>query len=179
MPAKYPLTMRILHWSMALIILGMVWAGWTMVSLNDRVPAKFDLFYPWHKSFGMLILILVLVRLATRLRASTPPLPEGLAPWEARTAKIGHTALYVLMLVVPCMGYAMSSSFTQSDGVFFFGINLPELLPKNDARFAVFQALHRYLAYTLLILVILHVAGALKHRFLDKDRANDVLSRMT
>ncbi len=176
---KYPLAMRILHWTMALIILGMIWAGWTMVSLDDQVPAKFAVFYPWHKSFGMLILILVVVRLATRLRALTPPLPGGLAPWEARMAKICHVSLYVLMILVPCMGYAMSSSFTQSDGVFFFGVNLPELLPKNDARFEVFQALHRYLAYTLLTLVVLHVAGALKHRFLDKDRGNDVLSRMT
>jgi len=173
--------MRILHWTMAVIILGMIWAGWTMVSMDDRTPSKFDVFYPWHKSFGMLILLLVLVRLATRWRAGAalPPLPNGLAPGEARAAKIGHTALYVLMIVVPCMGYAMSSSFTQSDGVFFFGVNLPELLPKNDARFEVFQALHRYLAYTLLGLVTLHVAGALKHRFLEKDRANDVLSRMT
>ena len=179
MPVKYPLALRILHWSMALIILGMICAGWTMVSLDDRVPAKFELFYPWHKSFGMLILMLVLVRLATRLRAATPSLPEGLAAWEARAAKIGHIALYTLMILVPLMGYSMSSSFTQSDGVFFFGVNLPELLPKNDARFAVFKALHRYLAYTLLTLVVLHVAGALKHRFLDKDRANDVLSRMT
>jgi cytochrome b561 len=63
--------------------------------------------------------------------------------------------------------------------VFFFGVNLPELLPKNDAQFAVFQALHRYLAYTLLALVVLHVLGALKHRFLETDRSNDVLSRMT
>ena len=179
MPLKYPRALRILHWSMALIILGMIGVGLTMVSLDDRVPAKFDLLYPWHKSFGMLILILVLVRLTTRLRASTPPLPEGLAAWEARAAKLGHIALYVLMVLVPCMGYAMSSSYTQSDGVFFFGVNLPELLPKNDARFAVFQALHRYMAYTLLTLVVLHVAGALKHRFLDKDPANDVLSRMT
>ena len=64
-------------------------------------------------------------------------------------------------------------------GVFFFGVNLPEVLPKNDARFAVFQVLQRYLAYTLLVLIVLHVAGALKHRFVDEDRANDVLSRMT
>ncbi len=179
MPMKYPLVLRTLHWSMALTILGMIWAGWTMVSLDDHAPAKFAVFYPWHKSFGMLILLLLFIRLTTRLRTSTPPLPEGLAPWEARAAKIGHIALYVLMLLVPLMGYSMSSSFTQSDGVFFFGVNLPELLPKNDARFAVFQTLHRYLAYTLLTLVVLHVAGALKHRFLDKDRANDVLSRMT
>jgi cytochrome b561 len=55
---------------------------------------------------------------------------------------------------------------------------MTELLPKNDARFAVFQALHRYLAYTLLALVVLHILGALKHRFLGKSRDNDVLSRM-
>ena len=176
---KYPLAMRILHWSMAVIILGLIAAGWSMVSPDGQTPSKFDFLYPWHKSFGMLILILILVRLATRWRARVPELPQGLAPWEARAAKIGHTALYALMIVVPCMGYSMSSSFTQSDGVFFFGVNLPELLPKNDARFEVFQALHRYLAYTLLALVVLHVAGALKHRFLDKDRGNDVLSRMT
>ncbi len=176
---KYPVTMRILHWIMAVIILGMVWAGWTMVSMDDHVPAKFDVFYPWHKSFGMLILILVLVRLATRLRASIPPLPAGLTSWEAKLSKMAHVGLYTLMVLVPCMGYAMSSSYTQSDGVFFFGVNLPELLPKNDARFEVFQALHKYLAFTLLALIVLHVVGALKHRFLDKNRGNDVLSRMT
>ena len=171
--------MRILHWSMAVIILGMIWAGWAMVSADERVPSKFDWLYPWHKSFGMLILLLILVRIATRLRSSVPALPKGLAPWELRAAKIGHIALYALMVLVPCMGYSMSSTFTQSDGVFFFGVNLPELLPKNDAQFAVFQALHRYLAYTLLALVIVHIAGALKHRFLETDRNNDVLSRMT
>ena len=176
---KYPLTMRILHWTMAVIILGLIAAGWSMVSPDGQTPSRFDFLYPWHKSFGMLILLLVMVRMVTRWRARVPELPAGLSPWEARAAKIGHTALYTLMVVVPCMGYSMSSSYTQSDGVPFFGLDLPELLPKNDARFEVFQALHRYLAYTLLVLVVLHVAGALKHRFLDKDRGNDVLSRMT
>jgi len=80
--------------------------------------------------------------------------------------------------VVPLMGYSMSSTFTMSDGVFFFGTNLPELLPKNDAWFVVFQWLHKVLAYTLLVLVTLHVIGALKHRFLDRDARNDVLPRM-
>jgi cytochrome b561 len=176
---KYPRPLRILHWTMAVIILGMIWAGWTMVPMDDNTPSKFDLFYPWHKSFGMLLLILVLVRLAIRLQASLPPLPNTLSSWERAAAKTGHIALYTLMVVVPCMGYSMSSSFTQSDGVYFFGVNLPEILPKNDARFEVFQALHKYLAYTLLCLIVIHVTGALKHRFLDKDPANDVLSRMT
>ena len=76
------------------------------------------------------------------------------------------------------MGYSMSSTFTMSDGVFFFGVNLPELLPKNDDWFVVFQLLHKVFAYTLLALIVLHIAGALKHRFYDKDPRNDVLRRM-
>lgn len=83
-----------------------------------------------------------------------------------------------MLLIVPLMGYAMSSSYIQSSGVPFFGIHLPELLPKNDDRFRVFQFLHKTLAYSLLALIALHVVGALKHRFLDKDRRTDVLPRM-
>jgi cytochrome b561 len=90
-----------------------------------------------------------------------------------------HRAMYVLLIIVPLMGYSMSSTFTQSDGVpfFFFG-QLPELLPKNDRWFEVFQLLHRVLAYALLALLVLHVAGVLKHRFMDKDVDADVLRRM-
>jgi cytochrome b561 len=142
------------------------------------VPIKFDWLYPYHKSFGMLVLLLVLVRLAVRRSARLPGLPRSLPPWERRMAKVAHVALYTLMILVPLMGYSLSSSFTQSDGVYFFGVNLPELLPKNDARFAVFDWLHAILAYTLLALIILHVLGALKHRFVDREKDADVLARM-
>jgi cytochrome b561 len=108
-----------------------------------------------------------------------PGPPAALRPWERTLSVLAHRALYVLLVAVPLMGYAMSSSFTQSDGVpfFFFG-HVPELLPKNDRWFEVFQLLHRLLAYTLLALLVLHVAGALKHRFLDRDPQADVLRRM-
>jgi cytochrome b561 len=175
---KYPKSMRILHWTMAAIILGQICIGWAMVSMDDATPAKYDSFYPLHKSIGLLVFMLVAVRLVTRIRSDVPPLPSGLASWEAKAAKLGHFALYTLMIVVPLMGYSMSSSYTQSDGVTFFGIPVPELLPKNDDRFEVFKTLHRWLAYTLLGLIALHVLGALKHRFLDRNRENDVLSRM-
>ena len=82
------------------------------------------------------------------------------------------------MIAVPCMRYSLSSSYTQSDSVFFFGFNLPELPPKNDPRYEVFRVLHRWLAYTLLVAVALHAAGAVTHRFFERDRGNDVLSRM-
>jgi cytochrome b561 len=82
-------------------------------------------------------------------------------------------------LLVPLMGYLLSSTFTESDGVpFFFISRLPDFVPKNDAAFAVFQTLHKYSAYTLLACIVFHVAGALKHRFHDKGGETDVLPRM-
>jgi len=177
---KYPLSMRILHWVRAALIFGLIWAGWTMTRLADEVPAKFAIFYPNHKQFGILVLLLGVIHLVIRWRrrGSLPEIPVGLAPWEAKLSHFVHRAIMVLLILVPLMGYCMSSSFTQSDGVPFFVGNLPELLPKNDAAFAWFQLIHKIAAYTLLGLVALHIAGALKHRFLDRRGDTDVLRRM-
>jgi cytochrome b561 len=176
---KYPLVMRFFHWTMATIIVGLAFAGLCMVSLPDKDPLKFPVFYPWHKSFGLLIFILVGLRLMARLRASIPGFPAGLSPIEVATAQFTHGTLYVLMVFVPFMGYAMSSTYTESGGDFLFGIPLPQFLPKNDNYSNAFMYCHRYSAYTLLGLAGFHVLGVLKHRYLDKNRANDVLSRMT
>src|SRR5204863_6109258 len=138
----------------------------------------FDVLYPLHKEFGVLVFLVALTQLLIRSHSTLPALPPGLARWEVILSKTVHRSMLVLMIVVPLMGYSMSSSFTQSDGVPFFFTELPELLPKNDDAFAVFQALHKYLAFTLLGLIVLHVAGVLKHRFLDKGGETDVLPRM-
>lgn len=176
---RYPTSLRILHWTRALIISGQLWAGWHMTSLADEVASKYEFYYPWHKCFGVLAFMLVLVQIAIRMR--TPSLPKPLAtlaPYERVLSNLVQRTMYVLIVLVPLMGYSMSSTYTQSDGVFFFGYNLPELLPKNDNWFVVFQSLHKILAYTLLVLIVLHIVGALKHRFFDKDPRNDVLRRM-
>ena len=175
---KYSRSMRILHWVMALIIIGLITAGIVMVALPDSDPIKFGVLFPWHKSFGMLVLFLVVARILIRLRSVIPALPGTISPLEARTSGAVHVVLYALMVLVPLTGYSMSSVFTQSDGVNFFGTFLPELLPKNDAWFSVLEELHHVLAFTLLGLLSLHVAGVLKHRFFDRDRNADVLSRM-
>jgi cytochrome b561 len=176
---KYPAGMRALHWLRALVVIGTLTVGLVMVNLPDNLPAKFELLYPNHKQFGLLAFLLGLAQLVLRSRSRVPEPPAGLKPWERKLSTLAHRAFYVLLIVVPLMGYSMSSTFTQSDGVpfFFFG-QLPELLPKNDRWFEVFQLLHRIFAYTLLALVVLHVAGAFKHRLVDKDAQNDVLRRM-
>ena len=174
---KYPVALRVLHWVRAVLILGLIAAGWTMTSLDDSVTAKFTQLYPLHKSFGLLALLIVLVQLAIRA-VSRLPGPAELPAHERVLSHIVHVAIYALAVIVPLMGYAMSSTFSQSDGVTFFGIHVPELLPKNDAWSSAFALLHKTLAYTLLALVVLHVLGALKHRFFDKNPKADVLPRM-
>jgi cytochrome b561 len=156
----------------------MIWVGWTMTGLDDKDPVKFDTYYPLHKSFGVLIFLLVLVQLALRWLMPVPAPSKALSPLEARVAKMAHVALYGLMLLVPLLGYSRSSTFTDSDGVTLFGLKIPELLGKNDAVSDVLSLLHAIAAYALLALVLLHVAGALKHRFFDRRHEDDPLSRM-
>ncbi|GLU31940.1 cytochrome b/b6 domain-containing protein [Trinickia caryophylli] len=177
-PDKYPFVVRLLHWLRAILIGAQLWTGWHMVRLGDNVATKYDWYYPTHKEFGVLTLLVVLTQLAIRARTAPLSLPSGLPAWEKKSAKTAHRLLYLLAIVVPLMGYSMSSTYTQSDGVPFFIGQLPELLPKNDNWFAVFQWLHRTLAYTLLALIVLHIAGALRHRLFDPDRRNDVLRRI-
>lgn len=175
---KYPLAMRIIHWARAAIILGMIWLGWKMVSLGDNIPQKFEGFYPLHKSFGLVVIILVVLQLTLRTVMPTPVLSTGLSRIEAVAAKIAHVALYGLMILVPVIGYSRSSTFSESDGVTLFGLKIPELLGKNDALSERLSSIHAVLAYTLLAVIAIHVLGALKHRLFDKDKKNDPLSRM-
>lgn len=178
-PVRYNGLMRSVHWLRALVVLGTLAVGLTMVNLPDELPLKFESLYPNHKQFGLLAWVLTWVQLVARRTSVLPALPAALAPWEKTLSRLTHHALYLLLLLVPLMGYCMSSSFTQSDGVpFFFIAHVPELLPKDDAWFERFQWLHRVLAYVLLALSALHVAGAVKHRWLDRNPDADVLQRM-
>ncbi len=175
---KYPIAMRVVHWLRALIILGMIWAGLTMVAMSDDVPAKYALFYPYHKSFGILVFLFAVTQLVLRANGQVPPPSTTLTPMEVILSRWLHRALYALMFAVPLVGYARSSTYSQSDGVYFFGVNLPELLPKDDHVSAILQTTHKYLAYALLAVVIIHVAAALKHRLLDRGEGDDPISRM-
>lgn len=178
-PERYPASLRALHWMRAILVLGLLWAGWYMTGLPEDVSAAYDFYYPWHKTFGLLALPIVLLQMLIRVRTPQLPEPPAALPRHERVlSTFVHRATYVLLVLVPLLGYAMSSSFTESDGVLFFGLHVPELLPKNDDAFRIFQWLHKVLAYSLLGLIVLHVAGALKHRFLDADRRADVLPRM-
>lgn len=175
---RYPAAMRLLHWTRAVLILGLILLGWIMTSVPESTAARFGWFYPVHKEFGVLAFLVGVTALFVRARGAVPHHPAGLARWETSLSTIVQYAMLALAVIVPLMGYAMSSTYSHSDGVPFFIVELPQLLAKNDQASAVFAWLHEKLAYTLLALVVLHVAGVLKHRFLDRGRDTDVLPRM-
>ena len=175
---KYPPAMRTVHWMRALVVIVALTIGLIMVNLPEESIFQFDYLYPTHKQLGIVAFILATVQLMLHRMNVTPSLPQGLPRWERVLSKAVHRLLYALLILVPVMGYCMSSSFTQSDGVPFLFFHVPELLPKNDDLFRVFQAAHRYLSYAFAAAIGLHVLGTLKHRYLDADKANDVLPRM-
>lgn len=177
-PSTYPVIMRISHWIRAGLIIGLIVLGWLMTSLPDGNSLKFGTLFPLHKSFGMLVLFFSIFQLFVRYYSTLPVSPENLALWEKWLSHIVQRIMIALTIIVPIMGYVMSSTYLQSDGVPFFIFYIPEILPKNETVFVLFHSLHKIFAYTLMVFVILHVCGVIKHRLFDKERGGDVLSRM-
>lgn len=141
---------------------------------NDELSHSF---YFWHKSFGMLVLFIMLWRIVVRMRSQLPELPKSLPKRERKAAHFAHWILYVLAIVVPVFGYVMSSSYENSSGVPFFMFDLPELVADNEKIFDLTHELHEISAYILLAVLVVHIAAVIKHRFFD-DKKNNVLDRM-
>lgn len=160
----------LLHWIMALLIIGLLYVGLYMVDL----PAGEDKFklYDMHKAFGIVVLSLAVLRIMWRLSNKTPVL--DIPKLERIAARLAHFGLYCLMLAMPISGWLMSSAagFKPS----FFGLfTLPGLVAPNDELRHIFATAHQWLAYGLITLIIIHTIAALKHHFIDKD---DILKRM-
>ncbi|VVC75638.1 hypothetical protein AQUSIP_09280 [Aquicella siphonis] len=161
-----------LHWVMALLIIILLILGLYMTGLP--VSLRKLRFYGWHKELGVLVLGLVIVRVAWRLGNVTPLLQPYLPVWEAVAARCTHWAFYLLMGALPVTGWIMSSAAGLP--VSFFGwFVLPDWVAPNEELRVYFREIHEYLAYTLIALICLHVAAALKHHFINKD---DILRRM-
>lgn len=174
---KYPTAMRVIHWTRAIIMIGVLAVGFFMVAAPDDYPGKYSSLYPNHKQFGVLVLALVLIQLLLKRRGGVPE-PAKLEAWEQMLFTVTHKSFYILMIAVPVTGYCMSSTYPESGGVPFFFTSLPELLDKNQALSSSFAAAHSLLAHLLLLLVALHVGGILKHRLFDQGPVRRVLDRM-
>ena len=174
---KYSAFHRLLHWLMALIIVGMIVIGWYMSELPREDPLRGQL-YGLHFSFGVTLFALAVLRLLTRAVGHVPPPLPALAGWEVTVSRVNYFLMYLLMLAVPVLGYLTVSTVPDSQGVSVFGLfSLPPLTGPDKELHETFETLHGYGAWTLATLIALHVLGALKHRYLDGPEA-DVLPRM-
>jgi cytochrome b561 len=177
---RYGLVAMLLHWLIAALIVGMLALGLTMVRLTPGSALQFEL-YQLHKSIGITILALSLVRLGWRLGNPTPPLPAAMAPWERMLARATHVGFYGLMVALPLSGWMMVSASAWNIPTMLFGVvHLPHLpvlstLENKKPVEDVLKEVHELLGWSILLLLALHVAGALKHHLMLKD---DVLVRM-
>jgi cytochrome b561 len=161
-----------LHWSIALLIALNLAFGWTFRSFE---PETRRAILSLHRSVGLTVLILTVIRILWRLTHKPPPIPEHLSALERKAAVTVHLLIYMLMLAVPLAGWTLSSAWRPPRPIRFWGEPFPSLPlpPMSDATaHGVLNGaaiLHERLAWGLAILVALHICAALKHQFFDRD----------
>ena len=161
-----------LHWLIALMVFGLLGVGLYMTDMRIS-PQKIQL-YMTHKSVGLTVLMLMLLRVAYRLMNPPPALPDGIPVWQKAASHVSHALLYLLLFAMPISGWLMNgaSGFPMK----YFGlVRVPDLLVRNQENLALLKAAHFYIAWTLMAVIALHVLAALKHHFIDRDT---VLRRM-
>ncbi len=164
---RYDLVAVCLHWLVAGLIIAAFALGVVMVDIPGLTPTKLR-YFSWHKWLGVSVLALVAIRLLWRLRQGVPR-PVEMPAWQRRASTLMHGALYVLMFAVPLSGYFYS--LAAGVPVVYLGIlPLPVLMAPDPALKPVLKEVHEVLVYTMLAFVLVHVAAALKHQWIDRDR---------
>ncbi|MCT9809770.1 cytochrome b [Acidovorax sp. Be4] len=169
-PTRYTGTAKLLHWILALALIAAIGMGLYMVSLSFS-PLRLKL-YNWHKWLGVSILLLSLLRLGWRLSHRPPALPASMQAampaWQQTAHHATHVALYALFFAVPLLGWAYSSA--AGFPIVFLGlVPLPDWVPASESLAELLKPLHQWSAYALAALIVLHIAAALKHHFIDRD----------
>jgi cytochrome b561 len=171
-PVGYPASSKWLHWLVAILVLTAVTIG---ILLPYTQPGPFqDGLFNAHKAFGVLILILMIVRIVNRLTIGAPAPEPGLARWQRAASSAVHGLLYVLLIVQPIIGYWANSAYGAS--VNFFGLfNIPPIVETNQPLSEQLFAIHRVLGLSIAALAVVHIGAALQHFIILRD---GVLQRM-
>jgi cytochrome b561 len=168
LPSRYSSAQKVLHWTMAVLIVVMVTVGLTMTNMGDG-PVK-NFLYELHKSTGLVVLTLALIRIAVRRTRSAPPL-EPMPEWQRKAAYASHYSMYVLIVLVPLAGWIATSYCCKPVNLFW---TVPVSLPIPDAptmeAAAPLFLVHFTLAFMLAAIVTVHVTAALHHHFVKRDR---------
>lgn len=163
---QYGSVAKIFHWLMGILIIAMLAVGLYMTGLPAG-PDKSQI-YGIHKAVGAIILALVVIRFIWRNLNIVPLLPSTLPNIYKMLAHGAHMSLYALMIIMPMSGWIMSSAAGYPVSVFGL-FNLPDLVSKDPVLREMAGFIHTICAYLLIGLLVLHIAAALKHHFIDKD----------
>ena len=180
---RYTTVAIALHWTIAVLLVGIVFYAWWMEGVREAAFAgevsieRASAVYNWHKTIGLTILALSLGRLAWRLGHAPPALPPGMPGWERFAARFTHVAFYAIMIGAPIAGYVTASSFGNAFPILAFNaVELPKLpVPQTEAFQETAGSVHGAVGWVILVLLAVHAGAALKHHFVNRD---GVLARM-
>lgn len=162
---RYSTPAIVLHWVLAALIVFMAALGWWMMTIEHEPqgPSRIAL----HQSVGIVVFALVLLRLLWRAFHPPQPLPADMPAWQVKLSNVTHSLLYAWMVLVPVTGI-LGSEYSRR-GLAFFGIPLPAGLAPDRALAHELFEIHSALVWVFVVLVALHVLGALKHLVVDRD----------
>ncbi|HSG56301.1 MAG TPA: cytochrome b [Paracoccaceae bacterium] len=164
---SYTTIARLLHWIMALLVLGMIAAGFLMVQDGLARPLRNTLFI-FHKNAGVLVLVLIVLRIAYRLVQPPPALPAHLPSWQVRAAGASHLALYALLVVMPVAGYVrVKAGGFPIESLDALGI--PSPVPRSEPLAELAKAVHHYAGFVITGIVAVHISAAFYHAILRRD----------
>jgi cytochrome b561 len=169
-PTQFSLVLRLIHWTMAALIVAMFFIGMTMVaSLAD-----YHVLVSIHRPLGIAILVLVCLRFVVRQFSPMPPFPPTMSQAERRIAHASELLMYALMFALPLIGWGMLSA-ARYPIVLFGSLHLPFILPHGAELYAVLRRLHSLLAYLFMLTYLAHFGAVLFHTFVVRD---GILNRM-
>lgn len=156
---------RLLHWTMAVLLLAMLFIG---VGMAATVSARYAWLVAMHKPLGIIILILAAIRVLNRRINPPPALPATLPAWQRQAARASHQLLYALMLLLPIVGWAMLSA-ARYPVVLYGTVYLPPIAPQSALLHALLRQVHTFLAYLLFATFLGHFGAALLHGLIRRD----------
>jgi len=166
-PARHDRVTAWLHWGIGVLLLAEIAFGLALDEIAPRgTPARAGVIN-LHKSIGIVLGVMIVVRIAWRIGHALPPWPATMSARRQRAARVGHVALYACMAIAPLAGY-LGSNFSKF-GVRFFGITLAPWGPDWPAAYTLLVGVHDASTYLLLALVVGHVAMALEHALIERD----------
>lgn len=161
---QFTFLMRVLHWTMAAMLLTMLGIGVTMVASL----ANYHVLVSIHRPLGIAILILVVIRFMVRRLSRLPPFPPTMSPLERRVAEVSEYTLYALMFSLPLVGWGMLSA-ARYPIVLFGSVHLPFILPHNALLYVILRKTHTALAYLLFLTIFAHFGAILFHTLVVRD----------